>query len=41
MNQCNPANLPATPGLYLSKSETQEEAVKVPYKDKPLDLFYI
>jgi hypothetical protein len=41
MDQCNPTNLPVTPGLYLSKSETEEEAIiKFPTK-KQQDLFCI
>lgn len=41
MDQCNPANLPVTPGLYLSKSETQEDAIKVPYKEATGSLLYL
>lgn len=41
MDQCNPTNLPVTPGLYLSKSETEEEAINVPYKEATGSLLYL
>jgi hypothetical protein len=41
MDGCNPVDLPATPGSFLSKYSNPEKAIKVPFKEATGSLMYL